>query len=136
MHINPPRSRVRLVSRILWIGALLAVCSSSAVASAAAPQLNLAGRWSGTYGGAFSGTFKLQWTQSRSKLSGTITLSQPKGTYDISGAVNGSAIKFGAVAVGATYKGSVSGTKMSGSYQTPQGGGTWSAHKCKPRTVC
>jgi len=43
--------------------------------------------------------------------------------------VHGSGIKFGAVDFGATYTGSVSGKSMSGSYRSPQGGGTWSAHK-------
>jgi hypothetical protein len=43
--------------------------------------------------------------------------------------VQRSAIKFGAVGVGATYTGTASGTSMSGSYKSPQGGGKWSAHK-------
>lgn len=137
MHVYRLRSRVPLVSRILLVAGLLAVCSSFAVAAAeGSANLNLAGKWSGKYSDAFSGTFKLQWTQTGSKLSGSITLSKPAGEYGNSGAVTGRTIKFGAVGVGATYKGSVSGTKMPGSYQTPQGGGTWSAHKCKPRTVC
>jgi hypothetical protein len=38
-------------------------------------------------------------------------------------------IKFGAVSVGAKYKGTVRGTSMSGTWTSPQGGGSWSAHK-------
>jgi hypothetical protein len=89
----------------------------------------LAGTWSGQYSGAFSGTFTLHWTQSGSRLHGTITLSNPHGKYGINGSVHGKAIAFGAVGVGATYTGSVSGTSMSGSYKSPQGGGKWSAQK-------
>jgi hypothetical protein len=89
----------------------------------------LAGTWSGKYSGAFSGTFTLHWTQSGTKLTGTITLSSPKGKYGISGSVRGSAINFGAVGVGATYTGSASGKSMSGTWKSPQGGGAWSAHK-------
>jgi hypothetical protein len=43
--------------------------------------------------------------------------------------VHGSAINFGAVGAGATYTGKVSGKSMSGNYESPKGGGTWSAHK-------
>jgi hypothetical protein len=134
MHAFPLHGRTRTV----WLAALVAACCSCAAATAAvgSSNLHLAGRWSGTYGGAFSGTFRLQWKQSGSKLTGSIALSNPKGTYGITGSVHGRAIKFGAVGAGATYTGSVSGTKMSGSYKSPQGGGTWSAHKCKSRTVC
>jgi hypothetical protein len=90
----------------------------------------LAGTWSGRYSGAFSGTFTIHWTQTGSSLHGTITLSNPRGKYAITGSVlRGSGIKFGAVSVGATYTGSVSGKTMSGSYKTPQGSGKWSAHK-------
>lgn len=138
MHFYPVHRRFRPGTRILLIAALLVVCCSGATAMAAegSSKLNLAGRWSGTYSGAFSGTFRLQWTQSRSKLSGSIALSNPQGTYRISGAVHKNAISFGAVGVGATYTGSVSGTTMSGHYRSPQGGGSWSAHKCNPRTRC
>ena len=38
-------------------------------------------------------------------------------------------IKFGAVSVGAKYKGKVQGTSMSGTWTSPQGGGSWSATK-------
>jgi hypothetical protein len=112
---------------------LLAIGSTAvaAVGTSKSPStsLSLAGTWKGRYTGAFSGTFTLHWTQRKSVLSGTITLSSPSGKYPIGGSVRGSAIKFGAVGVGATYTGKVSGTSMKGSYKTPQGGGTWSAHK-------
>ena len=38
-------------------------------------------------------------------------------------------IKFGAVSVGAKYKGKVQGRSMSGTWTSPQGGGSWSATK-------
>ena len=81
------------------------------------------------YGGAFSGTFTLHWTQTGSKLKGSITLSNPRGKYGIGGSVHGSSITFGAVGAGATYTGWVSGKSMSGHYKSPEGGGRWSAHK-------
>ena len=113
----------------LWIAALLALCSGSAAIAAVGSSRSLAGTWSGKYSGAFSGTFTLHWKESGSKLSGSIKLSRPRGTYPITGTVHGNAIKFGAVGAGATYTGSVSGKSMSGRYKTPRGGGPWSAHK-------
>ncbi|HVP75675.1 MAG TPA: hypothetical protein VMS63_06605 [Gaiellaceae bacterium] len=89
----------------------------------------LSGTWSGHYSGGYNGMFTLVWTQSGSKLTGTIKLSSPSGTYSINGSVHGGAIQFGAVTVGATYKGSVSGTSMSGTYQASPRGGFWSAKK-------
>jgi hypothetical protein len=122
-----------------WLlAAAVAVLGATSVAKAAPAanqthspkrQSTLAGTWSGQYSGAFAGTFTLHWTQSRSSLSGSITLSNPPGKYSISGSVHGSAISFGAVGAGATYTGSVSGKSMSGSYKSPPGGGKWSAHK-------
>ena len=109
--------------------ALVAVCAGTAIAAPNASAPKLAGTWSGHYSGAFSGTFTLHWTQSGSRLSGSISLSSPKGRYGISGAVHGTAITFGAVGAGATYTGSVSGKSMSGRYKSPKGGGPWSAHK-------
>jgi len=138
MHAHPLRDRVPLVIRVLSVAALLAVCcSGTAIAAVSSSTSNssttqgtsLAGTWSGQYSGAFSGTFTLHWKQSGSSLHGSIALSNPSGTYPISGSVHGSAIKFGAVGAGATYTGSVSGKSMSGRYKTPQGGGAWSAHK-------
>jgi len=89
----------------------------------------VSGTWSGQYSGGYNGTFTLRWRQSGTKLTGTIKLSQPSGTYSISGSVHGSAISFGAVDVGATYTGSVSGTSMSGTYRASPKGGSWSAKK-------
>jgi hypothetical protein len=133
MHDEAPRPRRRL-SPLLGVAVLLAVaCSASAAIAASNGQstnrVPLAGTWSGKYSGAFSGTFTLHWTQSGTTLKGSITLSSPHGTYTINGSVKGSAIKFGAVGAGATYKGSVSGKSMSGTYKSPPGGGSWSAHK-------
>ena len=90
----------------------------------------LSGKWTGTYSGTYSGTFKLTWQQNDAKLSGTIDLSQG-GTSTVNGTVTGSSIKFGTVGGGAaiTYTGTVAGDSMSGSYSTPNGGGTWSAHR-------
>jgi hypothetical protein len=117
---------------VLSVVALLALCCSVTAASAAnrpVRALNLAGTWSGTYSGAVSGSFTLHWRQAGSKLAGSITLSSPKGTYRIGGKVRGSTITFGAVGVGATYKGTVKGKSMSGTWKSGPGGGSWSADK-------
>ena len=87
----------------------------------------LAGKWKGHYGGAVSGHFTIHWRKTGSRLHGNITLSNPQGTYGISGSVHNGKIKFGAVSVGAKYKGTVRGTSMSGTWTSPQGGGSWSA---------
>lgn len=131
MSIASLRRRSPLGVPVLWVAVLLAVCcaGTAAIAAASASKSHLAGTWSGKYSGTYSGTFTLHWTQSKSKLSGSISLSNPRGKYGINGSVNGSAITFGAVGAGATYTGSVSGTSMSGKYKSPGGGGTWSAHK-------
>ncbi|HEY2437448.1 MAG TPA: VWD domain-containing protein, partial [Solirubrobacteraceae bacterium] len=89
--------------------------------------VDLSGRWSGEYGGAYHGTFTLNWTQSRSRLNGTIKLSNPRSSLGIRGTVSGRTIRFGNVGVVA-YSGSVIGDSMSGSYLVPtRGGGSWSA---------
>ena len=88
----------------------------------------LAGKWKGHYGGAFTGHFT-SLEEDRLAAAGSITLSNPQGKYDISGSVRNGKIKFGAVSVGAKYKGKVRGTSMSGTWTSPQGGGSWSAHK-------
>jgi hypothetical protein len=144
MHARPPRRRIAPATPALLVAALLAVCfSATAIASAGPstvpptkPKLNikihaaLTGTWSGQYSGAFNGTFTLKWKQVRSRLVGSITLSNPGGTYSINGSVRRNAIKFGAVGAGATYKGKVkTSTSMAGSYSTAQGGGSWSATK-------
>lgn len=124
MHIH----HSRLATSAVCAAILFSVCTGLA-AAAQRSSSSLNGTWSGRYGGAFSGTFTLHWTQTGSKLHGTIALSNPGGRYSITGSVRGKAIAFGAVGAGATYTGTVSGTSMSGHYKTPQGGGAWSAHK-------
>jgi hypothetical protein len=104
--------------------------ATSTTTTATTSSSGLSGKWSGQYSGAYSGTFKLNWQQSGSTLKGTISLSAPPGTLGINGTVSGSSIKFGTVGgPGITYTGSVSGNSMSGSYTTPNGGGSWSATK-------
>ncbi len=125
--------------------ALLAGCGSSKPkatstnvasggnAKAATTKVDLSGKWKGTYGGAFSGTFELNWTQSGNKLTGTITLSAPASTLNLDGTVNGLSINFGTVGSAAiTYTGSVTSTGlvMSGSYTVAgKDGGNWGAGK-------
>lgn len=131
MNGHPLRRRIPLLIPALWVALLATCCSGTAIAAVSSSKhgASLAGTWSGHYSGAFSGTFTLHWKQSGSRLSGSIALSNPRGKYGIGGSVHGSAITFGAVGAGATYTGSVSGKSMSGSYKTPKGPGTWSAHK-------
>jgi hypothetical protein len=129
MHVHWLGHRTRLGVSVLWVAALLAICGSAATARGATRPLQLGGTWTGTYSGTFSGTFTIHWREVRTKLTGSIALSRPKGTYSITGSVIGSRIHFGAVGAGATYTGSASRSSMSGSYRTPQGGGTWSAKK-------
>jgi hypothetical protein len=132
-----PLSR-RLTRRLpaLWIAAFLALacCGTALAATSASSSLvanrsKLAGKWTGQYGGAVSGHFAIHWKKTGSTLHGHITLSNPQGKYNISGSVHKGKIKFGAVSVGAKYKGKVSGTSMSGTWTSPQGGGSWSATK-------
>jgi hypothetical protein len=109
-------------------GTSMAAVARSSSATAPSHRSSLTGSWAGSYHGTFSGTFTLHWKQTGSVLSGSITL-KPGGTVPITGKVRGTAITFGAVAVGVTYTGSVSGRSMSGRYKTPSGGGSWSAHR-------
>ena len=117
------------------VAGVLVVCFGSA--SIAAPRHrssteavpNVGGTWSGRYGGAVSGTFTLRWRQSGSTVKGSIKLSNPSGRYPISGTLRGNKISFGAVGVGATYTGTVSGRSMSGRWKSASRGGTWSARK-------
>jgi ABC-type phosphate transport system substrate-binding protein len=119
----------------LWIAAVLALaCCGTTLAAASShhppkPKSKLAGKWTGSYSGAVSGHFTIHWKQNGSLLHGTITLSKPQGKYGISGSVKKGKIKFGAVSVGAKYKGKFKGTSMSGTWTSPQGGGSWSASK-------
>src|SRR5262245_55194117 len=135
MHRSLEREFVRLVPVVTVFAVLVALCCGSA--SIAAPthrsakqsEPRLAGTWSGRYSGAVAGTFTLRWTQTGSSLRGTIKLSNPPGKYPITGKVRGSTISFGAVGVGATYTGTVSGKAMSGHWKSANRGGTWSARK-------
>ncbi len=92
--------------------------------------VQVTGSWSGQYSGPFNGTFTLTWTQTGSAVDGTIKLSSPADTLNISGNLTGNAISFGAVGV-VRYNGTISGNSMTGSYidlannQT----GSWSATK-------
>lgn len=104
--------------------------TSTPAPSPSAATGELSGTWSGRYSGTFEGTFKLTWTQSGSKLSGTIDLSTA-GTLDINGVLTGNSISFGTVGSTAiTYSGSVNGNTMGGSYKVAGGGsGSWTATK-------
>ncbi|HEX4519885.1 MAG TPA: hypothetical protein VH063_09930 [Gaiellaceae bacterium] len=124
------RRNVALLTLAVSLVAALTVGTGNSSAKLKPKKVSaLAGTWSGHYSGGYSGTFTLHWTQTGSKLAGTIKLSLPHGTYTVTGSVNGSAIKFGAVGAGATYTGSVSGKSMSGSYRALPSGGSWSATK-------
>ena len=133
--MNALRRRFPLRSLALPVFAAIAICCSNAVATAASSPTDrqvvdsLTGTWSGKYGGAFHGTFILHWTQTASRLRGTLKLSTASSRNIVTGTVSGRTIRFGTVSGGITYTGSVSGKSMSGHYQTPGGGGSWSAHK-------
>jgi hypothetical protein len=118
----------RNTARTLAVCLALAYCGT-ALAAVTASRPTLGGKWTGHYGGAVSGHFTIHWKQTGSRLHGNITLSRPSGTYSIGGSVKDGKIKFGAVSVGAKYKGKVRGTSMSGTWTSPQGGGSWSAKK-------
>ena len=119
---------IRNATRTLAVCVALACCGT-ALAAATASRPTLGGKWTGHYGGAVSGHFTIHWKQTGSRLHGNITLSRPSGTYSIGGSVKDGKIKFGAVSVGAKYKGKVRGTTMHGTWTSPQGGGSWSASK-------
>jgi len=137
MDAQPLRRRITRRLPALCIPALLVLaCCGSALAtgtssrSHAAIQVKLGGKWKGTYGGAVSGHFTIHCKQTGTTLHGTIKLSNPSGTYAIDGGVRVTKIKFGALTVGARYKGVLHGTtKMSGTWTSASGGGSWSAHK-------
>ncbi len=139
MYTHSLRRRRPLTMFVLSVAAATAICASATGVAGAKSKhhkhhhkhttSSLAGKWSGSYGGAFSGRFTVMWTQSGSNLTGSIELSSPNGTYSCTGSVHGGSISFGAVGAGATYTGSVSGSSMSGTYSSPKGGGSWSAHK-------
>jgi hypothetical protein len=115
---------------VLPVAVFLAVCCTAAAIAGTPTRSTLPGTWTGSYGGAFSGTFTIHWRLIGTRLVGRITLSRPAGNYGISGSlIRGGGIRFGVVGAGATYKGTVSGKTMSGTYHSPQGDGTWSAKK-------
>ncbi len=108
-----------------------AVPTPTPTASQAPPADDLSGTWSGQYTGPFNGNFSLTWTQTGNALNGSIKLSSPADTLDISGNLTGTTISFGAVGV-VTYTGTVaSSTSMSGSYTDLANGqtGSWNATK-------
>src|SRR5690242_6037926 len=112
MHVHPVRRTIALAASVLSVGAAVALCGTAMAATGSAKAKRpvhrtstLAGKWSGQYGGAFSGNFTLHWKQTGAILTGTIVLSNPNGTYGITGSVHNGAIKFGAVDVGAKYTG-------------------------------
>jgi len=124
------RRRLPTAAAVLTLGLLVGAGGvTAATTRSATPKLG--GTWSGKYSGAVSGTFTLRWTQTAGRLRGTINLSNPHGQYGIDGTIVRGKIKFGAVRVGATYTGSASasGLKMSGTWASGRGGGSWSAHK-------
>ena len=136
MDVQSPSRRIRRRLPALWIAAILALAGSgTALAAATAhhkhhpPKSRLAGTWTGSYSGAVSGNFTIHWKQRGSGLYGHINLSNPSGTYGISGSVKKGKIKFGAVSVGAKYKGTLKGRSMSGTWTSPRGGGSWNASK-------
>ena len=134
MHPRSVHHRIVLAIAALSLGALVALCcggvSIAATTHANAARPGLPGTWSGKYGGSYSGSFTLTWKQTGKRLTGSIKLSNPGGSYPITGSVSGGKITFGAVGAGATYTGTWAGKSMSGHYKSVGGGGgTWSAHK-------
>jgi len=99
--------------------------------STKAAGVDLSGRWTGKYDGAFTGTFVLKWTQGGSTLSGTIELSAPPDTESLTGTVTGSTISFGTVgSTAVTYSGTIAGNSMSGTYKVNGApSGDWQATK-------
>jgi hypothetical protein len=142
MRASSLRRRFPLLAATLSVAAVVALGGAiGGVAEAktnhhshkpAAKILELGGTWSGNYHGSrFSGSFTLNWTQSGTKLSGSLKLSDPSGTYSCTGTISGGSIQFGAVSVGAVYTGSVSSNakSMSGNWKSPADSGSWSATK-------
>lgn len=114
--------------------------SAPSVASAAPSAPNLGGHWTGTWQDTSpdtsAGGFDLNWTQSGTSLSGSITITGTgcMSAATVTGTLTGSKISFGAVSgrVQITYDGTVSGdlNSMQGTYSAPDCGnatGNWSA---------
>ena len=120
-----------------------AIATTAAATATAAPTgaaSGLGGIWGGEYVSTSTpgstGTFILEWTQSGSALSGTISVANSECVTEgtITGTVAGSQITFGAVqgTYAIAYEGTVSGDSMSGTYSSPSCGnaaGTWQAAK-------
>jgi len=111
---------------------------AAASTAAAAPSTttpatagDLTGTWNGTYNGNYSGTFTVKWTQSGSKVNGTIALPSVGTTEQLNGTVSGDKITFGTVgSFAVTYSGTFSGNSMSGTYNVASSpAGNWSASK-------
>jgi hypothetical protein len=125
------RPAAAIVTGVIAVAIVVGTLSTAAAATTGrSAGGSLTGTWAGTYRGAYHGTFTLHWTQSKSRLTGTINLSSV-GRTNITGSVRGSTIRFGTVgnAKAITYSGSVSGTSMSGTYKSGGAGGSWKAHK-------
>ena len=109
IDVQPLRRRLPA----LWIVALLALaCCGTALAAAGThhhppkPKSKLAGKWKGSYSGAVSGHFTIHWKQTGSQLHGTIHALEPeREVRHRPAASHKGKIKFGAVSVGAKYKG-------------------------------
>lgn len=126
------RSTAAIVTGVVAVAIVVGqLATAGAATNGRLARGSLTGTWSGTYRGAYRGTFTLHWTQSKSRLTGTIKLSSNVGRTNITGTVRGRTIRFGTVGDtnAITYSGSVSGTKMSGTYRAGGAGGSWSAHK-------
>jgi hypothetical protein len=105
---------------------------------------NLAGSWYGTYStpqGVEVGTFQIQFTQDGNQISGTIDIEgSPCVTHgEISGALSGDTIAFGAVQAeqAISFNGTVDGSAhMEGEYSAPSceggGSGIWEADRPAP----
>ena len=73
-------------SATILIGALaLAIFVGPPALGAGQRSSGLSGTWSGSYSGTFHGTFTVQWTQSGTKLNGTIKLSTERSKVPLTG---------------------------------------------------
>src|ERR1700742_5113705 len=111
MQVHLLRQRNSLRRAALLAVALLAFSATTGSVAAAKAKKpghkGLSGSWSGQYSGKYSGTFTLKWTQTGSKLKGSIALSSEGGKIAVRGTLKGTAISFGTVGGDQviTYKG-------------------------------
>jgi hypothetical protein len=101
--------------------------------------VDLTGTWNGTYGAGdqVAGTFTVEFTQTGNQVSGTIDIqgSPCVSQGEISGALSGNQITFGAVEAeqSISFTGEVSGDHMSGDYSAPDceagTSGNWEADR-------